>query len=90
MAEAEITIEICPPDPTIGSPLTVTVPLGTTLEAALRVALPGCDLSQFRLGIYGKLKSGDTLLRQHDRIEVYRPLLADPKDSRRRRAGLRK
>lgn len=39
------------------------------------------------VGIYGKKKPLDTVLREHDRIEVYRPLQADPKEARRRRAS---
>jgi putative ubiquitin-RnfH superfamily antitoxin RatB of RatAB toxin-antitoxin module len=39
------------------------------------------------VGIYGKKKTLDTVLRERDRIEIYRPLVADPKDSRRRRAA---
>lgn len=44
------------------------------------------DLSCWRVGIYGKLKTLDTVLRDRDRIEIYRPLIADPKESRRKRA----
>jgi putative ubiquitin-RnfH superfamily antitoxin RatB of RatAB toxin-antitoxin module len=43
------------------------------------------DLTVSRVGIYGKLKTLDTVVRAQDRIEIYRPLIADPKDSRRRR-----
>jgi putative ubiquitin-RnfH superfamily antitoxin RatB of RatAB toxin-antitoxin module len=39
------------------------------------------------VGIYGKKKTLDTVLRERDRIEIYRPLVADPKDSRRKRAA---
>jgi putative ubiquitin-RnfH superfamily antitoxin RatB of RatAB toxin-antitoxin module len=39
------------------------------------------------VGIYGKKKTLDTVLRERDRVELYRPLVADPKDSRRRRAA---
>jgi putative ubiquitin-RnfH superfamily antitoxin RatB of RatAB toxin-antitoxin module len=39
------------------------------------------------VGIYAKKKTLDTVLRERDRIEIYRPLVADPKDSRRRRAA---
>ena len=44
------------------------------------------DLTVCRVGVYGKLKPLDSLLRDQDRIEIYRPLLADPKESRRQRA----
>ena len=66
--------------------ISLQVLAGTTLEQAARSALPQLDLSQFRVGVFGKLKTLDTVLRAHDRVELYRPLLADPKESRRRRA----
>ena len=40
-----------------------------------------------RVGVFGKLKTLDTLVREGDRIEIYRPLIADPKDARRKRAA---
>jgi putative ubiquitin-RnfH superfamily antitoxin RatB of RatAB toxin-antitoxin module len=43
----------------------------------------------WRVGIYGKLKTLDTVLRDGDRVEIYRPLIADPKVTRRRRAESR-
>jgi uncharacterized protein len=69
----------------------VAVPPGTTLHAAVRLSgilqdAPEIDLSTCRVGIPGKLKELDTVLREGDRVEIYRPLIADPKDSRRRRA----
>ena len=36
--------------------------------------------------IFGKLTKADTVLRDKDRIEIYRPLIADPKEVRRKRA----
>jgi putative ubiquitin-RnfH superfamily antitoxin RatB of RatAB toxin-antitoxin module len=42
------------------------------------------------IGIWGRAVSGDALVRDGDRIELYRPLAADPKDARRRRADVRK
>jgi putative ubiquitin-RnfH superfamily antitoxin RatB of RatAB toxin-antitoxin module len=47
---------------------------------------PDLDLSAYKLGIFGKLTKADTVLRDKDRIEIYRPLIADPKEVRRRRA----
>ena len=44
------------------------------------------DLAAHKLGIFGKLTKADTVLRDKDRIEIYRPLIADPKEVRRRRA----
>jgi putative ubiquitin-RnfH superfamily antitoxin RatB of RatAB toxin-antitoxin module len=48
---------------------------------------PEINLVTQPVGIYGKKKTLDTLLRDRDRIEIYRPLVADPKDSRRKRAA---
>lgn len=69
----------------------LVVPAGTTIAQAIALSgvlsdIPGIDLALQPVGLYGKKKPLDTVLRAHDRIEIYRPLLADPKDSRRRRA----
>lgn len=67
------------------------VPVGTTLQEAIFQSgilrqVPEIDFTVSRVGIYGKLKSLDTVLRDRDRVEIYLPLVADPKDSRRQRA----
>ena len=72
--------------------LEVDVAPGTTLEAAivqsgLLQLVPDIDLAQARVGIYGKLKTLETVVRERDRIEIYRPLIADPKEARRKRAA---
>jgi uncharacterized protein len=41
------------------------------------------------LGIWGKRCTTDTLLREHDRVEIYRPLMIDPKEARRLRHRVR-
>jgi putative ubiquitin-RnfH superfamily antitoxin RatB of RatAB toxin-antitoxin module len=43
-----------------------------------------------RTGIHGRLRPEHEPLRDGDRIEIYRPLLADPKDARRKRARVRR
>ena len=68
------------------------VPAGTTVEQAIRVCgvlekYPRIDLAANKLGVFGKLAKADTVLRDRDRIEIYRPLIADPKEVRRRRAA---
>ena len=70
----------------------VQVEPGTTIEQALVLSgvlqdVPEIDLATYPVGIYGKKKPLDTVLRPLDRIEIYRPLVADPKESRRRRAA---
>lgn len=65
---------------------------GTTVQDAILQSgilrqVPELDLAQSRVGIFGKLKTLDTVVRERDRIEIYRPLVADPKESRRKRAA---
>ena len=92
MAEASIEVQVCHALPDSSFLRSLTVPAGTTLGQALEQSgvlreFPGIDLAVNMVGIYGKKKSLDTVLREHDRIEVYRPLQADPKEARRRRAS---
>ena len=92
MAEASIEVQVCHSLPDSSFLRSLTVPAGTTLGQALEQSgvlreFPGIDLAVNMVGIYGKKKSLDTVLREHDRIEVYRPLQADPKEARRRRAS---
>jgi len=65
---------------------------GTTIGEAIERSgvlhdFPEINLTTQPVGIYAKKKTLDTVLRERDRIEIYRPLVADPKDSRRRRAA---
>jgi len=64
---------------------------GTTVAEAIQVSgilqkYPEIDLKVNKLGIFGKLTKADAVLRDKDRIEIYRPLIADPKEVRRKRA----
>lgn len=91
MAEL-LAIDICYVTPALQVRKTVQVAAGTTIQQAIMQSglLRECtaiDLTVSRVGIYGKLKTLDTEVRADDRIEIYRPLIADPKDSRRRRVG---
>ena len=70
----------------------MTVAPGATIGQAIEMsgvleAYPDINLATQPVGIYAKKKTLDTVLREHDRIEIYRPLVADPKDSRRKRAA---
>ena len=55
------------------------------LQSGLKQEIPNLDLATAPLGIFGKRVKDDALLRTRDRIEIYRPLLIDPKEARRRR-----
>lgn len=72
--------------------LTVKLPPGSTVAQAIEQSgvlarHPELDLSLHKVGIFAKVTALDTVLRDHDRVEIYRPLLADPKEVRRRRAA---
>ena len=73
---------------------TVSVPEGATVRDALRKSgigdeFPELDLAECPVGIFGKVIADPEvrLIQAGDRIEIYRPLLADPKEVRRLRAA---
>lgn len=68
----------------------VHIDANTTLEAALLSSdllktHPEWDINTLSVGIYGKKAALNTVLKPHDRIEIYRPLQIDPKEARRKR-----
>ena len=70
----------------------VEVPAGATLEQAIvqsriQERFPEIQLKTAKVGIFGKLSKLSTTLRAGDRVEIYRPLLADPKEVRKKRAA---
>lgn len=48
---------------------------------------PAIDLTKNKLGIYGKLCKLDTIVEEFDRIEIYRPLVAEPREIRKKLAA---
>lgn len=88
----EILVEVAYALPKQQLILELMVPEGTTAEQAVMQSgitgkFPEIDLNQNKLGVFGKLIKGDTVLRERDRVEIYRPLIADPKEVRRQRAA---
>lgn len=72
--------------------LEVSVPLGATVEDAIRASgildkVPEIDLAVNKVGVYGKLAKLNAELHHRDRVEIYRPLIADPKLVRKKRAA---
>ena len=70
----------------------IKVKAGTTAEEAIKISgiikkFPEIDLTKNQIGIFGKLTQLDHVMRERDRIEIYRPLIADPKEIRRHRAA---
>ena len=68
----------------------VLVQNGITVEEAIEKSgiltrFEGVSLDGHSVGIFGKLTTLDHVLRDHDRVEIYRPLIADPKEIRRKR-----
>ena len=56
-------------------------------ESGIQKKFPEIDLSKNKVGIFGKQTTLDHLLSDRDRIEIYRPLILDPKEMRRKRAS---
>lgn len=56
-------------------------------QSGLLSEFPEIDLARNKLGIWNKLAKPDAVLRDKDRVEIYRPLIADPKEVRRQRAA---
>ncbi len=70
----------------------LTLPAGSTLQQAVEASRlaekhPEIELATGKFGIYSKLARPDTVLRDRDRVEIYRPLIADPKEVRKQRAA---
>lgn len=70
----------------------IEVEAGTTAEAAIRQSgileqFPEIDLATNKIGLFSKATKLDTVLREMDRVEIYRPLIADPKEVRKQRAA---
>jgi putative ubiquitin-RnfH superfamily antitoxin RatB of RatAB toxin-antitoxin module len=90
MAEC-IRVQLCYATPDSELLEDLEVAAGTTIEQAIVDSglLPDIDLQQTPVGIFGKKKELATVLREGDRIEVYRPMHPDPEETRRRRAAKR-
>ena len=92
MAEEIIEVEVAYATPQVQCILKVRGEPGLTLMQAVERSkilerFPEIDLAQAKMGVFGKLATADTKLVDGDRVEVYRPLIADPKEARKRRAA---
>ncbi len=70
----------------------VNVDAGTTAGAAIvqsgiMMDFPELELEDAKIGVFGKATAMTTVLSEGDRVEIYRPLIADPKEVRRQRAA---
>lgn len=72
--------------------LTVEAKEGMTIrevveQSGILETFPEIELDKAKVGIFSKLSKLDTTVRARDRIEIYRPLIADPKAVRKQRAA---
>lgn len=70
-------------------PLELTV--GSSIEKAIMASgilalCPEIDLTKQKVGVFSKIRALSDLLQSGDRVEIYRPLLIDPKEARRTKA----
>lgn len=91
MSDNKIKVEVVYALPHEQTLLKLDVPPSATIADAIKLSgllekHPEIDLEKGKFGLFGKLSKTDTVLREKDRIEIYRPLLADPKEVRRKRA----
>jgi putative ubiquitin-RnfH superfamily antitoxin RatB of RatAB toxin-antitoxin module len=95
MASAdEIDVEVAYAAPTHQVTKALTMPAGSSVEQAIRAsglleAFPEIDLTRQRIGVFGEFVRPDECLQGGERVEIYRALIADPKETRRRRATAR-
>ena len=90
-AEGTIEVEVVYALPQAQTVLRLNVPDGTTIAEAIAASgvlarHPEIDAPTMRAGIFGQRKALTTRLTDGDRIEIYRPLIADPKQARHARA----
>lgn len=92
VAEPQITVEVVFAKPGEQALEELRVPADATVEAVIRQSgflerFPEIDLASNKVGIFGKATALTATLSDGDRIEIYRPLIADPKEARKKRAA---
>ena len=87
-------VEIAYAKPHIQALVTIELPDGATVEDAMHASgilrqFPEVRLSQVSAGIFGRICQPDHVLAPGDRVEIYRPLVADPRTARRQKTQQR-
>ena len=87
-----LNIEICYAQAAKQDVVRLRLEAGATLQQALEASgllakYPEIDIKKNKFGIWNKLSKLDSPLRDMDRVEIYRPLIADPKEVRKQRAA---
>ena len=88
----EIMVEVAYALPEEQVIISIKVPTKSDVKQAIKKSgiqkkFPNIDLSKNKVGIFGKKTTLDHTLNDRDRIEIYRPLILDPKEMRRKRAA---
>ena len=91
----EIMVEVAYAMPEEQIIISIKVPIKYNVKQAIEKSdiqkkFPSIDLSKNKVGIFGKKTTLDHVLKNRDRIEIYRPLILDPKEMRRKRAAKKK
>ena len=92
MAEVLVDVEVVYARPEQQVIMALKMPETATVEQAINASgilshFPEIDLTANKVGIFAKTCALEQVLKQGDRVEIYRPLLHDPKDARRQRAA---
>lgn len=92
MADAKIAVEVVYPLPDKQEVVRLKLAAGATVQSAVEASgllakHPEIDLKKNKFGVWNKLAKLDAALRDLDRVEIYRPLIADPKEVRKQRAA---
>ncbi|WP_090546922.1 RnfH family protein [Paraburkholderia caballeronis] len=88
--DAKLSIDVCYALPDAQTLIAVELPAGATVQQAIDASgmlarHPEIDLAKQKVGVFGKIRPLDATLADHDRVEIYRPLIVDPKAARQRR-----
>ena len=88
----EISVEVAYALPEQQQIVTLSVSANATVEDVIRASglldlHPEIDLEKNKVGVFGKLGKLTDTLHAGDRVEIYRPLIADPKEVRKKRAA---
>jgi putative ubiquitin-RnfH superfamily antitoxin RatB of RatAB toxin-antitoxin module len=89
-----IQVEVVYATPTRQTAYRIALREGATAEEAIRAcgvleAFPEINLTEAAIGVFGERAALNDVLEDKDRVEIYRRLVADPKEARRRRAQQR-
>lgn len=92
MADTKLSVEVVYALPDEQTLLSVIVEEGATvkdviLQSSILQEYPELDIESLSVGLFGKATKMTQVVREKDRVEIYRPLIADPKEVRKRKAA---